>query len=316
MSASDAPLIDEHARQANGRDAPCTFPCAGESLFGVLTVPARAAGVGVVIVVGGPQYRVGSHRQFVLLARALAQAGIACLRFDHRGMGDSAGARRSFEDIGEDLRAAVDELCRQLPGLRHVVMWGLCDGASAMAFYAASDARIAGLVMVNPWVRTPDVEAKVLVRSYYATRVTSGAFWRKLVTGRVDLRRAIGEFRIALWRAAASFRGSRESNGAVTLADRIADALSRYRGRVLVVLSGNDRVASEFRVEASRPGKLASALTHTRAQRVELPQADHTFSTSRSLADVSAATIAWIAESFAAAQPRGERQPPTLVDQE
>ncbi|MEO6566032.1 MAG: alpha/beta fold hydrolase, partial [Casimicrobiaceae bacterium] len=81
-----------------------------------------------MIVVGGPQYRVGSHRQFALLARALARVGIPALRFDYRGMGDSEGDRRSFDEIDADIAAAIDTLCREAH-LARVVLWGLCDGA-------------------------------------------------------------------------------------------------------------------------------------------------------------------------------------------
>src|SRR5262245_60307703 len=64
------------------------FGCEGEELLGVLHEPASdgatgtPASTGVIIVVGGPQYRVGSHRQFVLMARELARRGHAVLRFD------------------------------------------------------------------------------------------------------------------------------------------------------------------------------------------------------------------------------------------
>ncbi|KAB8057318.1 hydrolase 1, exosortase A system-associated, partial [Janthinobacterium violaceinigrum] len=58
-------------------------------LVGILSLPAAPGPRGVLIVTGGPQYRVGSHRQFVLLARALAAQGVPVLRFDLRGMGDS-----------------------------------------------------------------------------------------------------------------------------------------------------------------------------------------------------------------------------------
>jgi len=72
-------------------EIPVTFGCEDISLVGVLHAPEAAPSLGFVFVVGGPQYRVGSHRQFVLLARDLASHGAAVLRFDCRGMGDSGG---------------------------------------------------------------------------------------------------------------------------------------------------------------------------------------------------------------------------------
>ena len=52
------------------------FPCAGERLLGIVTMPECPRATGVLLVVGGPQYRVGSHRQFLLLSRALAECWI------------------------------------------------------------------------------------------------------------------------------------------------------------------------------------------------------------------------------------------------
>ena len=51
------------------------------------------------------------------------------MRFDYRGMGDSTGDVRPFDDINDDIAAAIDEFFRQVPGLERVVLWGLCDGA-------------------------------------------------------------------------------------------------------------------------------------------------------------------------------------------
>ena len=53
------------------------FSCAGEHLLGIVAAPAApvSAPLGVLIIVGGPQYRAGSHRQFVSLSRGLASAG-------------------------------------------------------------------------------------------------------------------------------------------------------------------------------------------------------------------------------------------------
>ena len=82
------------------REDAVVFQCEGASLVGILHVPEREpARIGVLVIVGGPQYRVGSHRQFVLMARSLAQSGYAVLRFDYRGMGDSDGEMRTFESV-------------------------------------------------------------------------------------------------------------------------------------------------------------------------------------------------------------------------
>jgi len=74
------------------------YECQGQRCVGLVHAPG-AASIGVVIVVGGPQYRVGSHRQFLLLARSLAADGVPVLRFDYRGMGDSEGDIRDFENV-------------------------------------------------------------------------------------------------------------------------------------------------------------------------------------------------------------------------
>ena len=133
------------------------FACGDARLYGILhlpkpTLPAPARGV--LVVVGGPQYRAGSHRQFTLLARDLAAHGIPVMRFDYRGMGDSEGALRDFSAVGEDLRAAVDHFMASVPGMAEVALWGLCDGATAAGIYAAADRRVTGVALLNPWVRT------------------------------------------------------------------------------------------------------------------------------------------------------------------
>ncbi len=85
-------------------------------------------------------------------------------RSDLRGdlRGDSAGDVGSFESVNDDVRAAVDAFFRQVPELRGVVLWGLCDGASAACFYAPTDARVRGLILLNPWVRTAQGEAQTV----------------------------------------------------------------------------------------------------------------------------------------------------------
>lgn len=89
------------------RERPVLFECNGCRLVGIIH-GAGSGDTGVLVIVGGPQYRVGSHRQFLLLARYLAANNVPVMRFDYRGMGDSEGDIRSFESIDDDIRAAID----------------------------------------------------------------------------------------------------------------------------------------------------------------------------------------------------------------
>ena len=106
------------------REHATVFECDSDRLIGIVTRPERPIETGVVIIVGGPQYRAGSHRQFTLLARQLAEQGIASLRFDYRGMGDSEGDMRTFEDIDDDIRAAIDTFMTQASNIQQVMLWG------------------------------------------------------------------------------------------------------------------------------------------------------------------------------------------------
>ncbi len=261
------------------------FPCAGDWLYGVVSLPRQPATRGVLIVVGGPQYRAGSHRQFTLLARSLANAGIAAMRFDYRGMGDSEGAQRDFGSVSDDIRAALDRFCAEVPGMTELMLWGLCDGASAAAMYAPGDPRVRGLALLNPWVRTKQGEARATIRHYYGARILQRAFWHKLLQGRLDLRAAASSF-------AGLLRSARGDAGAPGLPDRMHASLHAFRGRVLLMLSGADLTAQEF-ADLSKDAKWQRLLAGPRFVRHTLPKADHTCSRREWHDQVAAWTIAW-----------------------
>ena len=271
------------------------FACGDQQLYGVLSLPERAGPRGVLIVVGGPQYRAGSHRQFTLLARSLAAHGIAVQRFDYRGMGDSDGDQRDFSAVDADLRAAIDQFMAAVPGLREVVLWGLCDAASAAAMYAARDARVSGLVLLNPWVRTVDGHAKATIKHYYRDRLLSAGLWKKIFSGRFDFAAAAGSF-VRLARAA---RGGGQREAAATpsdapLPDRMLAGWSRFRGKVLLILSGADLTAKEFADVAGASDAWQRQLNAARVTRHALAPADHTFSRREWRDQVANWTSEWV----------------------
>lgn len=264
------------------------FGCGSDSLVGVLAIPDAPVALGVLIVVGGPQYRAGSHRQFTLLGRDLAASGIASLRFDYRGMGDSSGVTRTFESVNEDIACATERLIKRVPAVDRVVIWGLCDAAAAALFYAHRDPRVRGVVLVNPWVRTQQGVAQAHLRHYYAARLLKTEFWSKLLRGEIHFKRSVTALVNFLADAA---RPNREAG---SLPDRMEEALRRFHGRVLLILSGRDLTADEFRGVVSRSERWKALLADARVTQRELPEANHTFSRREWRDQVARWTAEWV----------------------
>jgi exosortase A-associated hydrolase 1 len=281
------------------------FSYEADRLLAIISLPQRPLPRGVLIVVGGPQYRAGSHRQFTLLCRALAEHGIAAMRFDYRGMGDSEGEVRSFENITTDIRTAIDQFCMEVPGVREVVIWGLCDAASAALFYAHGDVRVTGLVLLNPWVRTSAGIAKAQLKHYYGSRFTDREFWRKVARGEFSFATSLASFASALRMAigmgvARTGSASREiatasgENVAAPLPERMADGFNQFKGKVLIIVSGNDLTAQEFEGVARESSRWRRLLSDTRVEYRKLPNANHTFSTREWRDQVAAWTSNWV----------------------
>jgi exosortase A-associated hydrolase 1 len=291
-------------------ETPIIFGCEGEQLVGIVARPARPAPLGVIVIVGGPQYRVGSHRQFVLLARHLAERGYASLRFDYRGMGDASGAMRSFEDIRPDFAAAMAAFERACPNLTSLALWGLCDAASAALIHGARNPRVIGLALLNPWVRSEASLARAQLKHYYLARLRDAEFWRKALRGGLSVRQSFGSLARS---ARLAVRGSAEGAAAgavsspVSFRDRMLAGLEAFDGRILLVLSGRDLTAREFSEYADREPRWVARLNDPRVQRVELSAADHTFSSARWRTDVAEITFRWLGELGSAAGKLGTR---------
>lgn len=276
-------------------------------MIGVLHAGADAAERGVVIVVGGPQVRAGSHRQFVLLARRWAAAGVPVLRFDCRGKGDSDGEFIDFEHLDDDIAAAVDALVARRPAVREVILWGLCDGASAILMYAHRDPRVTGVAIVNPWVRTEDGVARAYLKHYYARKLVQAAFWKKLLGGGIDPRKSLA----GLFGMIRSAGGGHEGSGAAVrqatagetavapFPDRMARGLELFAGRVLLILSANDLTANEFLDCLARSRDWRRLIGARRVTRRDLAGADHTFSRRAWRDQVAEWTLDWLGQPAA-----------------
>jgi hypothetical protein len=74
----------------------------------------------------------------------------------------------------------------------------------------------------------------------------------------------------------------------------MAEGLGRFRGEVLLILSGRDYTAREFIDHAAADPTWAGLLNAANVLRVDLPEADHTFSSAARRASVEDETLRWL----------------------
>lgn len=278
-------------------EIPVVFKSNSIPLVGMLHQAGSNPELGVLVMVaGGPQYRIGGHRQLLLWARKFATNEFPVLRFDFRGMGDSYGEYVGYEGAEEDIRAAIDKFYEECPSLKGVVLWGECNACSASLFYAHKDPRVLGIVMLNPWVRTEEGGARAVVKHYYLKRLTERSFWNKVFTLKFDL---LGSLRSAI-NMIAKACGNSVNRSSPDLGDRrplpvrMLEGLTRFRGRIMMVMSGRDLVPKEFDDLVAREPAWREQLAAHQTERHELPYADHTFSSGEWREQVAVWGIDWL----------------------
>jgi pimeloyl-ACP methyl ester carboxylesterase len=152
--------IEPPALKAPGwTETPHRFGAAGH-LFGILCEPSQPARGDRVVLIGngGGDPHEGFARFAVEFARILARHGVASLRMDFAGLGDSVNAMDDIDglthpftvDRRPDFAAAVDFVWAR--GFRRIALQGLCSGAYHALQAAVADRRVSVLLCVNlPW---------------------------------------------------------------------------------------------------------------------------------------------------------------------
>ena len=156
-------------------ETPFFFELGEHRLFAVLHRPmAGPAQRGVVLCHALAEEKLWSHRVYVNVARELAREGIAVLRFDFRGEGDSD---LEFENCGlatrtADALRAAEVLREHEPHLSGCIFLGhrLGSAVAAMAT-ASSPAHAQGLIAWDPIASGRDYLMQLL-RSVLASELT------------------------------------------------------------------------------------------------------------------------------------------------
>lgn len=270
------------------------FVDVARDVFGVLTAPAhgtpRAA---IVLLSAGATHHIGPSRLYVTLARQWAALGYAVFRMDVSGIGDSrphAGAPENevyTPHAGMDVATAATWLRAKL-GVPECYALGLCAGAYHAFKAAVGGVPLDGVVMINPltffWKDGMSLDEKLADQrviagaAYYRKNAFSGAIWRKLMRGEVNL---LNVSQIVMSRAIVTLRHS-----ARDLARRLRLRLSDDLGRELetVARRGTNMVFvfadHEPGIELLRMqgGATVGRLRDDNKLEVQIiPNADHTF---------------------------------------
>ncbi len=264
----------------------------GAGLFGILCEPATppAGRPAVLLLNSGATPHTGTGRMSVRLARRLAARGIASLRLDLGGLGDSAskpGRRDGLiycRDMVEDVRAGLDALAAAGHGAAVTV--GLCAGAAVALHAALADPRVVGLALVNPGrfvlgdgvTQEEAIGTAVKPAAAYLPRLTEPAAWRtilrhdrkaaRIARGLSD--RAVRRLRIGAGRLRAGLTGRGYAPDDVLHGFQ---ALSDRGVRTLMVYSEGDVTLGELEAQAGADGGRLRRMAGLRMAR--LAGADH-----------------------------------------
>ncbi|WP_430455336.1 hydrolase 1, exosortase A system-associated [Rheinheimera sp.] len=257
----------------------------------------------VLMVNGGAQTRAGSHRMQQQLALHWQQAGFASLRFDFPGFGDADGEPGTFVDHAAYLTELPPQLARYFGKVRPIVLFGLCDGATA-ALLASPWLQPQALILLNPWCRTAENHARTMLKFYYLRRIVSAEFWRKLLSGQWQASKSMASI-LRLIRPAAAKGNSGEMHApttqqpaaaatnllsVLTTDTAIPQALRHWQQikvPVQLLLSGADLTAAECRQLLQQP---AYRQLWQRAGVIDIPAANHTLTDANHLEQLMAAS--------------------------
>jgi len=220
---------------------------------------------GLLMVTGGTELRTGAHSGMARLAAAVAMAGFPVFRFDRRGVGDSDGADPGFADSAPDIAAAASAFRTMRPDIRHLVGFGLCDGATALALHhhgVGFDA----LALANPWVVETEagVPPQAAIAHRYRAQLTSAAGWQRILRGEIDFRKALRGVRRLL------------APPQTGLAARFADGIFAGDRPVSIIMATGDATAIAFDREWRGP-LFARVRQRSTVTRLSIDSSSHSF---------------------------------------
>ncbi|MGY6120071.1 alpha/beta hydrolase family protein (plasmid) [Paraburkholderia strydomiana] len=187
---------------AHGRETPVVFG----GYVGVLCEPQRAldAAPAVLFVNTGGVHRIGDSRFTVLMARRLAAQGIASLRMDLSGLGDSLRRDATLTLDALYSTYSIDDACAGVDwltaaGYPKVVMAGVCSGAYVSLHTALAHSAVVGCACINlPFFKWGGARVRpgaqyVAPSEVYRRAMRNPRKWLRLLSGQANTRAITAE---------------------------------------------------------------------------------------------------------------------------
>jgi hypothetical protein len=272
-------------------EEPATFRCGDATLLGILSVPDSAHETGVVVIVGGPQYR-GRQPSPIRPARARASRTPDILCCASTIVESATVALPSGTSVPSPKTSDVQSTtCPALPGTATRRPLGAMRRCLGRAYLLAGNEGSTRRSHVPPQSMGAlrrklggDARETLLQPPPNATPVLGQAgAGRDSAAGAAEFARSL---RLAM-------RGKTPTPQSYQ--QRMASAWASFDGSMLLILSGADLTAKEFLAQVGRGAMWAGALQRTDLARLDLPEADHTFSDTASRQAVEVSTLDWIA---------------------
>jgi pimeloyl-ACP methyl ester carboxylesterase len=280
--AGDPPALASSATvDGSGVESIYDISYGSESMFGLLAEPLPGTEPRpylVLLLNAGGVRHIGPNRMWVALARRWARAGVASLRLDLCGIGESDGAhnldipRLYHERMVEQVEWALDSVRSRL-GFRQFAVVGLCAGAF-WGFHAALRSReIRAAILLNPRLLFWDPEAerrRILERA--ARGLVHWKDWLRVVRGgiqRADLKRAVKT-------VLRGFPADADSIGVPAFPDTLNQAwqvIKRQQTRLTFLFTEGEPLLREMEDQGQLPSRSNPLVNCIRIG----PQAGHTF---------------------------------------
>jgi alpha-beta hydrolase superfamily lysophospholipase len=284
------PDLDQMVDGVVVRETPIVIDGPSGQLFGVLTRPASgpSAALSGVYLNAGAVRRIGPNRIWVDTARQWAARGVATLRIDLEGIGDSDGDEERYRDVAQfyvnddvavQIRGAIDALVNRGHGSQ-IVLAGLCAGGFWAFRGADLDHRVRAAYLLNPGALDWYADLVEVRRAARVQRLRHWAWWRRILSGGVPMRsmrevagavaQRVRHAIFGLPRRVVRRRSAGSDAGASSSA--ILDRLSAAGTTVVMAFSTDEPLY----LELERNGFLAKAHRWPTLRLERLPGRDHT----------------------------------------